>query len=354
MQSFKNIFLSIIALLSVSTLPAAGTKTQNLPGTTAAPVNYHLLKKLALGGEGRWDYLFVDTNMHRLYIPRSTRVAVLDLQTDSIIGEIRDTKGVHGVAVADEFGHGFTSNGQDSSITMFDIKTLKTLGRAKTGANPDAIIYDPASKRIFAFNHNGADATAISADSAKALGTLVLGGTPEFAAADGRGRVYVNLEDKNQVVAFDSRTFKITAQWPLAPGESPTGMAIDAKNMRLFIGCHNNKMIIMDAHNGKILAVMPIGGGVDANAFDPATNCAFSSNGEGTLTVIHEDSIDKFSIAQNATTAPGARTMALDLKTHNIYLASALFGPAPAPTAEQPHPRPSVVPNSFMILVFGK
>jgi DNA-binding beta-propeller fold protein YncE len=354
MQLLKNTLLSIIVFFAGSVVGAGSDKPPAAPSEkSVAPGTYHLLKKLELGGEGRWDYLYIDSAARRLYIPRSTRVLVLDLKTDSVIGEVPDTKGVHGVAIASEFGHGFTSNGQDSSITMFDIKTLKTLGQAKAGANPDAIICDPASGRVFAFNHKGGDVTALSADSGKVLGTLALGGSPEFAATDNQGCVYVNIEDKNEVVAFMASTLLIKARWPLSPGESPTGMALDRKNMRLFIGCHNNRLIVLDARTGKIVTTLPIGSGVDANGFDPATNLVFSSNGDGSLTVVHEDSMDKFSVVGTVTTAPGARTMALDLKTHKIYLATARFGPAPVATPEQPHPRPGMVPNSFVVLVFG-
>ena len=241
-----------------------------------------------------------------------------------------------------------------ANVTIFDLKTLKVLGQVKTGMNPDAIIYDPASRRVFAFNGRSADATAIDAASGTVAGTIALGGKPEFAAADGKGMVYVNIEDKNEVVAIDSKNLTAKAHWPLAPGEEPSGMAMDRKTRRLFIGCGNKKMIVMNADDGRVVADLPIGDGVDATAFDPDTKMAFSSNGEGTLTVVHEDSADKYSVVENAATQRGARTMALDPKTHTVYVATAQFGPPPAATPERPHPRPSIVPGSFVILVYGK
>ncbi len=224
----------------------------------------------------------------------------------------------------------------------------------KVGANPDAIIYDPATHRVFAFNRGSSDVTAIAAKDGRVDGRIALGGHPEFAAADGKGMVYVNLDDKSEVVALDSRQLEIKARWPLAPGEDPSGMAMDRKQRRLFIGCGNKKMIVLDADNGHLLAALPIGGGVDATAFDPETRMAFSSNGEGTLTVVHEEAVDQFSIVADVPTQRGARTMALDAKTHQVFLATAEFGPTPSPTPEQPRPRPSLVPDSFVILVFGK
>jgi len=277
----------------------------------------------------------------------------------AIAGEIPGTNGVHGIAIAPELNRGFTSNGRDNSSTIFDLKTLKVIGQAKTGGNPDAILYDPATRRVFTFNRtrNAADATSTVIDAAngEVAGTIPLGGRPEFAVADGKGQVFVNLDDKSEIAVIDSRKLTITQHWPLAPGKGPSGLAMDTKNRRLFSVCGDNqKMIVMNADNGHIVADLPIGRGTDAAGFDPGTGLAFSSNGEGTLTVVHEDSPDKFSVVENAKTQQSARTMAVDLKTHNIYLAVAEYGPAPAPTAEQPRPRPPMVPGSFTILVVGK
>ena len=322
--------------------------------TMSSPSGYHLLKRIEIGGEGGWDYLTVDPAARRLYVSRSTRVMVFDVDTGKPVGEIADTPGVHGIAIADDLSRGFTSNGRDGSVTIFDLKTLKPLGKVKVGANPDCIIYDLATHRVFAFNRGSSDVTAIEAKSGQVAGLMALGGHPEFATADGKGMIFVNLDDKSEVVAIDSNKLVVKAHWPIAPGEDPSGMAIDRKHMLLFSGCGNKKMIVMDATSGKVVGDLPIGGGVDATSFDPETNLAFSSNGEGTLTVVHEDSPNKFSVVENVTTQRGCRTMALDPKTHNVFLATAQFGPPPAATPERPNPRPTQVPNTFVILVFGK
>lgn len=318
-----------------------------------ASADYHLIKKVALGGEGFWDYLTVDVPNRHVFISRGTHVMVVDADTHAVVGDIPDTQGVHGIAIANDLGRGFTSNGRANTVTIFDLKTFKVLGTVPTGQGPDAIIYDPASHRVFTMNGRSGDSTAIDGAEGKVAGTIPLGGRPEFATADGAGHVYANLEDKSMVVAIDSNALKVLNTWPLAPGDSPSGMAIDAAHRRLFSGCHNKMMAIMDADSGKVVATPPIGQGVDANGFDPGTELAFSSNGEGTLTVVHEDAPDKFTLVGNVSTQRGARTMALDTKTHNVYLVTAEFGPAPAPTADQPRPRPSMVPNSFTLLVFG-
>ena len=315
---------------------------------------YHLVEIIALGGEDRWDYLTLDNQTHRLYISRSSHVMVVDTDSGKVIGDIPDTDGVHGIALVPELNKGFTSNGHEATVTVFDLQTLKPLIKIPVGKNPDAIIYDPASGHVFTFNGASHDITAIDPKSGKVVGTVVLEGRPEYAVADNQGHIYVNLEDKSQIVELDSRKLAIKARWPLAPGEGPTGISMDQAHRRLFIGCRNKLMVVMNADNGKVTATLPIGSGVDATAFDPENGMAFSSNGEGTLTVIQEDSPDKYSVLENVVTQKGARTMALDLKTHRIYLATAEFGDTPAPTSELPHPRPSIIPGSFVILVMGK
>jgi|SRR5579859_80662 len=320
----------------------------------SAAGSYHVKTKFKIGGEGGWDYLIADSDARRLYVSHGSQVEVLDLDSGAVVGKIPDTPGVHGIALAPELGRGFASDGRANKVTIFDLKTLQTMGEAVTGKNPDAIIYDPASKRVFTFNGGSADATAIDAATGRVTGTIALGGRPEFATADGIGHVYVNIEDKGTVVAIDSCKLTAADPWSLAPCEEPSGMAIDAKHHRLFIGCHNKMMAVMNAENGKVIATPPIGDGVDANGFDPATGLAFSSQGDGTLTVVHEDSPDKFSVVQNVQTQRGARTMALDLKTHNVLLSIAEYGPAPAPTADRPRQRPSVVPGTFAILVVAQ
>ena len=344
----------LLLLLGASVVLVGAAAPGATPPASSSASGYHLLKKIPLGGEGGWDYLTFDSDAHRLYISRATRVMVLDVDSGKVVGEIPGTNGVHGIALAPEFNRGYTSNGRDSTSTIFDLKTLQVLGTVKTGNKPDAIIYDPASKRVFTFNGESNDATAIDAASGKVVGTIALGGGPEFAVADDRGHVYVNLEDKSMVVAIDSQALTVKDRWSLAPGEGPSGIAMDRQNRRLFSGCHNQMMVVMDADTGHVVTTVPIGRGVDANAFDPDAKLAFSSNGDGTLTVVHEDTPDKFSVVENARTQAGARTMAVDPKTHNVYLATATFGPPPAATAEHPHPRPSMVPNTFVILVMGK
>ncbi len=345
MKAYVRLWLVVcLVVLTGSVLTAASNATSG----------YHLIKKITLGGEGGWDCLTVDTEGHRLFISRSSHVMVVDEDSGKVIGDIANTMGVHGIAVVSEVGKGYTSNGRDSSVTIFDLKTLKTLGQVKVGSNPDIIIYDPASKRVFTFNGGSRDATAIDTKDGKVTGTVSLDGRPEFAVADEAGHIYVNLEDQSQIVSFDSRKLSVENRWPLAPGEEPTGIAMDRQHKRLFATCANNLMIIMNSENGKVVASVPIGSGVDGIAFDADRSLAFSSNGDGTLSVIHEDSPDKFSVVDTVTTQKGARTLALDPVTHRIFTVTALFGDTPAPTAEHPHPRPSIVPGSFVLLEFGK
>jgi len=346
----------LVALFALVVALSVGPGFSPTPLTAAEGPGsgYHLLKKVVLGGEGFWDYLGIDSDARRLYISRGTHVMVLDADSLESVGDIPNTAGVHGIAIAPDVGRGFTSNGRTNTVTIFDLKSLKVLGEAKTGEGPDAIIYDPASHRVFTFNGHSGDSTAIDAATGNVAGTIALGGRPEFAAADGSGHVYANLEDKSMVVVLDSRALTVKNTWPLAPGEEPSGMAIDREHRRLFIGCHNQMMAVMDADNGHIVATPAIGRGVDANRFDPGTGFAFSSNGDGTLTVVKEDSPDKFTVLENVQTQRGARTMEIDPKTHNVFLITAEFGPAPAATPDQPRPRPSMVPGSFTLLVFGK
>ncbi len=318
----------------------------------AADANYHLLKKVVLGGEGFWDYLISDSAARRVYISRGTHVMVVDADSFAVVGDIPGTDGVHGIALAPELGRGFTSNGRTNTVTIFDLYTLKVLGTAPTGEGPDAIVYDPASQRVFTLNGHGGSATAIDGASGTVAGTVTLGGRPEFAAADGQGHIYNNLEDKSELLQIDAKKLTVTARWPLAPCESPSGLALDREHRRLFAGCHNQMMAVVDADSGKVLATPAFGQGVDANAFDPGTQFAFSSNGDGTLNIVHEDSPEKITPVASVATQRGARTMALDLKTHRVFLVTAEFGPPPAPTPEHPHPWPQAVPGTFTLLVF--
>jgi YVTN family beta-propeller protein len=313
-----------------------------------------LIKTYKLGGAGGWDYLTLDRSSSRLFISHSTHVVVINPYSGETVGDIPDTPGVHGIALAPEFGRGFVSNGREGTVSVFELATLKVLNKIKVGENPDAILYDPASKRVFTFNGRSHDATAIDAAKGTVVGTIKLDGKPEFAVSDEKGEIFVNLEDKSELLALDPAKLEIKSRWPLAPCEEPTGLAIDRKHRRLFSGCGNKLMAIVDADSGKLISTLPIGDGVDATAFDPETGLAFASCGEGVLTVVHEDSPDKFSVAENVPTQRGARTMTLDAAKHQIFLVTAKFGPPPAPTAEQPHPWPSILPDSFVVLVVGK
>ena len=328
----------------------AGSASATASGQAPGPSGYHLLKKIKLGGEGFWDYLAFDSPTRRLFISRGTKVVVLDVDSEKVVGEIPDTAGVHGIALVAGSGNGFTSNGQAGTVSIFDLKSLQVIGHAQAGMNPDAIVYDPATKRVFTMNGRSGDITAIDAVSGSAVGTIPVGGKLEFAVADGSGHLYVNVETKSEIVQFDSKNLAVT----LDPCTNPTGLAIDVKNHRLFAGCANKMMAVMDSDSGKVIATPPIGVGVDSNQFDPGTGYAFASNGSGTLTVVHEDSPSQFSVVEDVPTQSGARTMALDPKTHEIYLVTAEFTPPPAPTADNPHPRGGMVPDSFVVLVFGR
>jgi DNA-binding beta-propeller fold protein YncE len=327
-----------------------------LTGTLAmaADSGYHLINTYKLGGEGGWDYLTLDSSARRLYISRATHVIVMDADSGKVVGDIPDTPGVHGIALAPELGRGFVSNGREGTVTIFDIHTLKLIAKVKAGENPDCILYDPATQRVFTFNGRSHDSTAIDAASGKVLGTIKLEGKPEFAVSDGKGELFVNIEDKSQIDAIDPQKLQVKASWPLAPCEEPSGLAIDRKHRRLFSGCHNKMMAVLDADTGKVIATPAIGEGVDANVFDPKTELAFASCGEGVLTVVHEESPNKFAVVENVPTQQGARTMALDEKTHKIYTVTAKFGPPPPPTAENPHPWHTILPDTFVVLVLGR
>jgi DNA-binding beta-propeller fold protein YncE len=359
-QERFSIMMRISHALTIALiLGATRSEAAQSPPTAANPASavpaFHLLQKYKLGGEGGWDYLLADADSRRAYISRGTHVMVVNMDTGEVAGDIPDTQGVHGIALAADLGRGFTSNGRAGSVTIFDMKTLKTIGQAKTGDNPDAILYDPSSKRVFAFNGRSHDATAIDAATGDVAGTVALGGKPESGVADGKGRIYVNIEDKSEIVEFDAVKLSVLNHWPLAPAEEPTGLAMDRKNRRLFAGCGNQKLAVVNADTGKVIATLPIGRGVDASGFDPDLALAFASNGEGTLTVVHEDSPDAYTVVENVATQRGARTMTIDQKTHHVLLVTADFAPEPAgASAETQRRRPSMVPGSFTLLVFGK
>jgi WD40 repeat protein len=310
---------------------------------------YHVVKTVAIPGEDGWDYVAVDSDARRVYVSHGTHVVVMNADTYAIEGDIPDTPGVHGVALAPDLGRGFISSGRGNTATIFDLKTLKTIGTVTTDANPDAITYDAATKRVFAFNGRGKNTTVFNAADGSILGTLPLGGKPEFAVADGKGTLYVNIEDTSELVHIDGQKIAELHRWPLAPCKSPSGLAMDLKSRRLFAGCDDKVMAVVNADTGKVVTTVTIGEGVDANAFDPGTNYVFSSNGEGTLTVVHEDSPDKYTVIENVPTKKSARTMGLDLKTHNIFLPAADFDP-PAPGER----RGKMKPGSFVVLVVAK
>jgi DNA-binding beta-propeller fold protein YncE len=320
----------------------------------AAGPGYKVVNTYKIGGDGGWDYLIADAAARRLYISRATHVIVLDLDSGKSVGDIADTPGVHGIALAPELGRGFTSNGREGTVSVFDLKTLATSNKIKVGQNPDAILYDPATRRVFTFNGRSQDATAIDAAAGTVLGTIKLDGKPEFAASDGKGEIFVNIEDKSELTAIDANKLVVKTKWRLAPCESPSGLSMDKKNRRLFVGCDNKMMAVVDADSGKVLATPAIGDGVDATAFDDETGLAFASCGEGVLSVIREESPEKFMLAETVPTQTGARTLALDSKTHNVLVVTAKFGPPPAATPDNPHPRRSIVPDTFVVLVVAK
>lgn len=321
----------------------------------AADPGLHIIKSSKLGGEGGWDYLKMDSDTRRLFISRATHVVVIDADSLKPVGDIPDTPGVHGIALAREFGRGFTSNGREGTVTIFDLKTLQVISKVKdVGENPDAILYDPGAKRIFTFNGRSHDATAIDPQAGTVIGKIPLEGKPEFAVSTGHGEVFVNIEDKSELVAFDPKELKVKSHWPLAPCEGPSGLAMDVKNRRLFAGCDNKMMAVVNADTGKVITTLPIGQGVDANRFDPDTHLAYASCGDGSLTVVREEAPDKFSVVGSVPTERGARTMELDHKTHQVFLVTAQFGPPPAATPQQPRPRPAILPDTFEVLVVGK
>ncbi|HKC63530.1 MAG TPA: hypothetical protein VKB86_07825 [Pyrinomonadaceae bacterium] len=345
MRLFNRYSLSVLFLLLFQTL-ALNAQT---------PSGYHVTKTVKLGGEGGWDDLTFDAKRNRVFISRGTHVMVVDADTGAVVGDIPDTQGVHAIALVQDMDKGYTSNGRASTVTVFDLKTLKVLKQIPVGQNPDAMLYDPASKRVFSFNGASKDATAIDPKTDTVAGTVALDGKPEFAATDEKGHVYVNLEDKSMVAEIDSQKLTVMNRWPLAPCEEPSGIAIDRKHRRLFSNCSNKTMAVTDADSGKVVATVPIGAGVDGGGFDPDTDFAFSSNGgDGTLTLVHEDSPAKFSVVDTVPTERGARTMTVDTKHHKVFLVTAEFGQAPAPTKEQPRPRRPIVPGSFTFLIVSK
>jgi YVTN family beta-propeller protein len=313
--------------------------------------HYKIAHKFNLEGDMGWDYLAADDATGRVYISHGNIVQVMDEATGKVLGTIADLNGVHGIAVADDLNKGFISNGKDSSVTVFDLKTFATLAKIKvTGKNPDAILYDPFTHKVFTFNGRTSNSTVIDAKTNAVIATIPLDGKPEFSASDGKGKVYVNIEDKNEVCMINPTTMKVEQTWPVAPGESPSGLALDIKNHRLFMVCENKLMIVVDAESGKVITNLPIGEGADGVAFDPSNERAYSANGDGTMTVVEGKNGTDYKVLENVPTQKGARTIAVDTKTHHLFMPTCEFGDTPAPTKENPRPRPERKKGSFTIL----
>ena len=311
-----------------------------------AQSGYKVNNQIHLEGDGGWDYLSVDEAAGRLYVSHSSMALVVDLKTGKQVGKIPDTNGIHGIAIATNLNKGFTSNGRDSSVTVFDLKTLAITGKIKvTGKNPDAILYDVFSQKLFTFNGGSSNATVIDAKQNKVIGTISLDGKPEFPASDGKGKIFVNIEDKSEISVINATTLKVEKSWSVAPGEEPSGLALDNETHRLFSVCGNKLMVVSDAEAGKVVTTLPIGDRCDGVAFDPSLKRAYSSNGDGTITVVQEENKDKFKVLENIVTQKGARTIAVNKTTHHLYLPTAEFEKAP----EGNH-SPVIKPKTFVIL----
>ncbi len=317
---------------------------------------YHVIKRMPVGGEGGWDYLLMDPETHHLFIARGSHFQVVDTTAGKVVSdiEIANSKNSHGIALAKDLGKAFTSNGDANTVSVVDLKTLKATSVIDIpGKDPDSIRYDDATKKVFTFNGKSHDSTVLDATSGKVIGTVKLSGKPEEAILDGKGNMWVNIEDKSEITEFDTKTYAIKGSWPLAPCEGPSAMAFDSKNRRIFVAC-DKVMVVVSADNGKVVASPPIGGDPDGNGYDPATGLAFASCRDGFVSVIHQDSPDKYSVVGNITTQAGTRTMGLDLTTHRVYTVTADFKPAAAPTPDNPRPRPTQIAGSFVILEIGQ
>ena len=318
----------------------------------AASTGYHILNEIKVGGEGGWDYLSIDTAGRWLYVSHATKVVVVDIDKNTVVGEIAPALGVHGIAIAPDLGRGFVSNGREATVSIVDLKTLQIVGTVKTGENPDAILYEPVHEEVYAFNGRGRSATVFDAKTGDVRATIPLPGKPEFAVVDVKaGRIYDNIEDTSQLVAIDTAKHEVAATWPIAPGEEASGLALDPDGHRLFVGCSNNLMLMLDATSGKVLASVPIGPGVDANAFDPGSGLAFASSGDGTLTVARPEGRDKLNVVQTLSTPKRSRTMTFDPKTHRLYVAAAEFAPPTIGPDGKPQ-RPQVLSGSFKVVVY--
>ena len=343
--------MKILSLAAALMLTSAA-----LAQTAPAPAPYHLLHTITIGGEGGWDYLSVDPAGERLYLSHGTQVEVVELASQQVVGTIPNTPGVHGIEVVPGTGRGYITCGRNNTCVVFDLKSLQPIGQPiPTGPKPDALLVDAFSQRVFLFSNDGGQTTVLNAATGKVVGTAALGGDAEAAATDGQGHIFVNLEDKSEVIELNAKTLAVTHRYPLAPGEEPTGLAYDPQAGRLFSACHNEKLVVTDSRTGRQVAVLPIGQGVDGAAFDPSTNNIITSNGAaGTLTVIHQDSPTSYSVVATIPTQRGARTLAISPTTHHLFTCTADYGPTPPATAEHPHPRPSIVPGTFRVLEYGQ
>ncbi|MEJ2078693.1 MAG: YncE family protein [Acidobacteriota bacterium] len=325
-----------------------------LPSLFAESPVYRITHKFTLAGEGRWDYVVPDPPRHRLFIGRENRVMVVNERNGKLLGAVLGIDGAHGVALVRHTGHGFATSGNDGSIVMFDLRTLKPLARIPAAEDADAIIYDSVSDRVFSFNGDAHSSTVVDPGAGKLVTNIPLGGKPESGVSAGNGKVYVNITDTNEVAEIDASALQVTRRWSTEPCQHPVAMAIDLKNHRLFSGCRSGAMAVSDYDAGTVVATVPIGEGVDGAAFDPDSGDAFASNGDGTLTVIHQDGPDKYHVVENVKTMRGARTMGLDPTTHQLFLVSARFGPVPPATPENPRRRPPMVPGTFTLMVIER
>jgi DNA-binding beta-propeller fold protein YncE len=342
---------SVLVLAVLSAVAVAGAPS----AARVAPqdARYAKVAEIQIGGEGGWDYLSVDPAGRRLYVSHASKVVVVDIDKNAVVGEIAPTPGVHGIALAPELGRGFVSNGREATSSIVDLRTLRTVSKVTTGQNPDAVLYEPIHQEVYAFNGGGKSATVFDARTGEVRATIPLPGKPEFAVFDQKaGRIYNNIEDTSQLVAIDSAKHAVVATWPIAPGEEASGLALDPRTHRLFVGCGNKLMLMVDAANGRVLSSVPIGAGVDANAFDPGTGLAFASSSDGTLTVARADAAGKLGVVQTIATPARSRTMTLDPTTHRLYVAAAEFAPA-APGPDGKPQRPQVVAGSFKVIVYA-
>ena len=346
MKTKKTLLLSALAGFGLLAL---------VPAQRKLPAPYRLFASIAVGGQGGWDFLATDPAGERLYVAHGSQVEVLDLKTHKVVGTVPGTPGAHGVVAIPAVGRGYASCGRNNTVVAFDLKTLQNLGTTATGPKPDALLYDAFSKRLFAFSNEGGSSSVLDPATGQELGRVELGGDVEVGVSDGQGHIFVNIEDKSEVVEFDARSLAVLHHYPLAPGEEPTGLAFDVERHRLFSGCANGKLVVLDSRDGHRVAVKPIGRGVDGVAFDAATHHVIATNGaDGTMTVIHQFKDTLYAVVATVPTAKGARTVALNPRNHHLYTCTADLGPAPAATTDSPHPRPAIVPGTFRVLDFGQ